>query len=98
MAKWNYTLRCGRALKAAIEAEDSAEIINQLRCAYRELADKGMIDEEDYLRYTEDFDSLEQDMWEEDSADYAEEAEDEINWELDQFYDLCDNIGVWVAL
>jgi len=31
-----------------------------------------------------------------DSSD--EDAEDEFDYQLNEFYDLCDNLNVWVAL
>ena len=85
--RWNYTLKCGKALRDAIKAEDIPEIFNQLKRAYQELLAKGLIDEYDYEEYTEDFEF------------YSDEEDEEtVDYELGDFYDLCDNLGVWVAL
>lgn len=86
--QWNYQLKCWRDLQDAIDAEDYYGILDAIRGAYAELLDEGLIEEDDYESWTEDFDVYDLD---------DEDAEDTVQYELDQFYDLCDNIGVWVA-
>lgn len=94
MRRWNYELRTGRALRQAIENGDYADVLVQLENAYAELRDHGYIDEDDYDRYTESF----MDYLEDDTFDDDEEFEETVDFELSEFYDLCDNIGVWVTL
>ena len=86
---WQYTLTCGKDLRDAIEAEDLEGVIWQLKNCYEELRDHALIDDDDFERYTEDFDYYDFD---------DEDIEDSIDWELGQFYDLCDNINVWIPV
>lgn len=88
--QWRYQLQSGKDIRDAIDAEDYYGVIEALRVAYGELLDNGLIDEDDYERWTEDFDFYD--------LDDEEDAEEQVNYELDQFYDLCDNIGVWVSI
>lgn len=93
--RWNYTLKCGKALRNAIHSGDSYETIEQLRRAYQELLDAGIIDEYDYESYTEDFDMY---IGSDDEYDEYDDIEESIDYELGEFYDLCDNLGVWVDI
>ena len=88
--KWNYELRCGRALRRAIEDEDLEKVLLTLRQAYRELLRAGYIDEDDYEEYTSNIDYQLEDT---DNLD-----EDEVDYELSDFYDLCDNLRIWVSM
>ena len=87
---WRYELKNGKNLRAAINNEDAEQVVVELRKCYDELRDAGIIDDDDYERWVEEgLDLL-------DSED--EDFYDSVDWELDQFYDLCDNIRVWVNL
>lgn len=87
--RWNYQLKHGSALRNAINSGDAEDVLDQLLKSYEELRDEGLIDEDDFERYTGDFE-----MYDVDDEDF----EDDIDYELDDFYDLCDNIGVWITL
>lgn len=87
--RWNYTLKCGKFLRQAINDDNAPRVLDLLYRAYRELLNAGLIDKDDYASYTEDFE-----LYDPDEADF----EDNIDYELDNLYDLCDNIGVWVSL
>lgn len=87
--KWSYTLRNGANLRDAIDAEDYYGIIESLKKCYQELLDAEIIDEDDYETYVEDFEYIDVD---------DEDAEEEIDFQLGEFYDLCDNLGVWVSM
>jgi hypothetical protein len=89
-AHWNYTLKCGTDLRKAIEDGNAEEVINQLWNGYKELLKADIIDDRDYESYTEDL--IDSEYWEKD------ELEDNIDWALDNFYDLCDNARVWISL
>lgn len=86
---WSYTIKSGAKLRRAIEDEDYEEIKDCLMDCYSELLNNKIIDEDDYESWTESVEMLDPD---------DEEAEDEFNFELSVFYDLCDNLNVWVAL
>lgn len=89
--KWNLTLNNSSELRAAIDDEDYTEVINQIRLAYNQMLDEGIIDEDDYESWTEDFDLY---------GDFSDwdDPEGTVNYELSNFYDACDNLNVWVAI
>ena len=89
--RWNYQLKCGKALRDAIHDENPGEILEMIMKAYQELLDNDMIDDYDFESYTEDIE-----MYMDDIED--EDIEDNIDYELDNLYDLCDNIGVWIPI
>lgn len=89
---WQYTLKQGPALRAAIQSEDFGETLHQIELCYDELLDAGLIDEWDHERWTEDLSFYDVE------DDDPEELEDSINYELDNLFDLCDNIRVWVGI
>lgn len=86
---WSYTIKSGAKLRRAIEDEDYEAVKEALIDCYSELFNEGLIDEDDYDRWTSDIEFLDSD---------SEDAEDEFDYELNDFYDLCDNLNVWVAL
>lgn len=88
-ARWSYTLKSGSALRSAIKDGDPMDVIHSLQNAYAELRDAGLIDEDDFDSYTGDFE-----LYEEDDDDIEESAD----YELDNFYDLCDALKVWIPL
>lgn len=88
-SRWGYTLKCGKDLRSAIQSEDPREVLTQLERAYNELRTAGLIDDDDYESYTEDFELY---------GDFSDwdDPEETIDYELSNFYDLCDNLGVWI--
>ena len=86
-ANWRYQLKAGTDLRNAITDEDPEDVLFALRAAYQELWERGFIDEDDYEQYSAELDDFDTD---------DEDIESSVNWELDQFYDLCDNLRVWV--
>ena len=89
-ARWDYTLKCGPALRTAIHDVNVQEVINQLWAGYKELLAANIIDDWQYDSYTEDL--IGSEYWDED------ELEENIDWALNNFYDLCDNTNVWIPL
>ena len=85
--KWNYTLKSGKALRQAIADEDYEAVKERLIAAYKEI-NEAMPDiyDEDDLAY--DISNLE----------VMDLDEDEIDYALSDFYDLCDNLGIWVDI
>lgn len=91
MAKWNYTLRFGKNLREAIEAEDVEAVVKCLIACYRELLNKLSDDDREWkeLDIEDEIMCLE---------DYGEDYGDEIDDYLAEFYDICDDVGAWVAI
>lgn len=95
---WVYNLEAGPKIRRAINDEDVAGILRGLIDGYDELFAQGYIDEYDHDSWTADvadlLDDVESYRYPEDLLD---EFEDEVDFQLDEFYDLCDNLRVWVA-
>ena len=93
MTNWKYTLSNGKALRSAIDEGDYYGIVEELKNAYREIngAFPDVYDTDDLDRDIDDLGILLENLDDGDS-----DAEDEIDYALSEFYDLCDNIGVWV--
>lgn len=88
-AQWNYTLKCGDKLRSAINSEDPIRVVNVLKDAYGELLDAGFIDNDDYYRYVSELDFYDPD---------DEDLEDSVDYNLEDFWDLCDELRVWVPV
>lgn len=101
MGQWQYTLKNGKALRAAIgEEDDYGKVLDALAACLKEINAKFPDDYEDY-ELEEDLDDIENQRDNlENYADYDmtyEDVEDEINYLLDRFYDLCDGLRIWVG-
>lgn len=98
MKEWKYTLENGKILREAIHEENYEKILKILKECYTEILDffvkEGLTKPEDkddeYEEYTENIDMLLEDI---DSIE-----EEEIDYELSNFYDLCDNTNIWVKI
>lgn len=91
MAKWNYTLHFGKNLREAIKAEDVEAVVKCLIACYRELLNKLSDEDRDWKEYDIE-DGIER------LENYDEDDEDEIDYYLAEFYDICDDVGAWVAI
>lgn len=91
MAKWNYTLRFGKNLREAIDAEDVEAVVKCLIACYRELLNKLSDEDKEWKEFDIDdgISCLEA---------YDGDDEDEIDYYLSEFYDICDDVGAWVAI
>lgn len=86
---WTATIVAGSDLRKAIEAGDYQAVLDGIEACYKEMLDKGIIDEDDFNDWIEDFHYIDVD---------DEDVEDEIDYALDNLYDACDNLGCWLAL
>ena len=101
MRKWTYKLMTGKQLRQAISDDDMTATLDALKECWKEIS-KAMPD-------VYDADDLENDLEEIDNQldncgnyeDYSmteDDVQDEINYMLRQFYDLCDDLRIWVDL
>ena len=103
MAVWDYNLSpaTSRRLRRAIQEDDYAGVKQALIDAYNEIydliGDEDIFDEYDRDGYIDDIEMLdtEPDI---DSDIYENDIEDSFNYELDNFFDFCDNLRIWVGL
>lgn len=96
---WTYTCKSGKELRDAIsdcdedDEEGRLKVLRVLRKCYEELLEKNIIDEDEFdMWVTADLDDIIED------AESGWVDEDDIDYQLSEFYDLCDNRDVWVQL
>lgn len=87
--KWNYEIDKDAALglRDAIESEDGVAIAAMIQSIYQEMMDlipEDIISDEELQDYIDEIDGIDED------------DEDEINYQLSNLYDLCDNLGIWI--
>lgn len=105
MRNWNYTCEAGTQLRAAIYDGDLQNVINNLRNCINEILLHYTKEEVD-SDLVERFDDLLCLMDGDDDAvadidfcdDYFDDAGELVNSRLNEFYDLCDDYDIWVAM
>jgi hypothetical protein len=101
MRKWTYELMAGKQLRQAISDDDMIATLDALKECWKEI-NKAIPD-------VYDIDDLENDLEELDNQldncenyeDYGmteDDVQDEINYLLRRFYDICDDLRIWVEV
>lgn len=93
MAQWNFTIHNGIPLREAIEDENRIATIECLRECYKELYDKMSDEDRDYYQY-----DIEDAMEILNPEDLDLDDNEEINYHLQEFYDICDDVRAFVAI
>lgn len=93
MAKWVYTLTNGKALHNAIHEEDVQLVVKCLIACYKELNSQ-LTDEDKEWRGYDIEDAIETLTY----FDADEAEDDDIDYYLDDFYNLCDDLRAWITL
>ena len=93
MAQWDYTLKWGKQLHEAIYDEDAEIVVKCLIACYRELLNK--LSDEDRECYKYDIEDIIEIL-----TLYAldPDDEDDVDYYLDEFYDICDDVRAWIAI
>lgn len=87
--QWEHEIESAKKLRALIlESDDYEAIRDALLEVIKECRD--LFDEDSYKYY--EFDSLYED------TKSIDATEDDINFELDELYDLCDENNIWLSL
>ena len=89
MRRWNYTLRFGKHLREAIDAEDVKLVVKCLICCYRELLNKLSDEDKEWKQF-----DIEDAIFNLENFDDGEDVDEYLEW----FYDLCDELDAWVAI
>jgi hypothetical protein len=89
MAQWDYTLKWGKQLHEAIEAEDEEMVAKCLIACYRELLNKLSDEDKDWKQF-----DIEEEIF---CLENFDEDED-VNDYLEDFYDICDDVRAWIAI
>lgn len=100
MGRWRYTLKSGKAFREAVDSDDFIATLNALKTCYEEI----------HQQFPEDFDEYDLDDAYDDIdneidnvenyMDYdltQDDVEDNVNYLLDNFYDTCDGLSIWVG-
>jgi hypothetical protein len=87
-----YKIKSGPALREAINDENAEQTLRCLFFCYQELFEK--LDDED-----KEWKGLDiEDTIETLQFYLIESDEDNINYYLEEFYDLCDDVGAWIEI
>lgn len=98
MANWRYKLKHGTALREAIDNEDYELVISELKECFKELhaAIPEDYDEDDLERDIADIEDFEYMVESIEDENDEEDLINEIDSKLNDLYDLCDALRVWV--
>lgn len=93
MANWKYTLpnQLRAQLKSNIDNSDYYEILSTLRECYDWIL--ANVEEYDEWEYDRDIEDIE--FWSE--SELTEDDEEEIDYLLSNFYDVCDGYRIWAS-
>ena len=83
---WKYTIpqELANTFRAAIENGDLDGLKESIDRIYSWMLEEELIDNDDYEAYSESI--------------MAAEDEDDLDYELSDLYDLCDNLDIWIPL
>lgn len=103
MRQWKYTLKNSKALRNAINNENYLEILKELIKSYKQIVKIEIKD--GIISMSEEEDTLNDYIF--DIQNYIDyelmdieniNQEDDINYFLNDLYDLCDNLNIWISL
>lgn len=101
MNRWKHILKNGKNLREAINDDDNVQTLEALKECYKEI-NRIMLSafDDDYLEnvLSEIDNQLDNCENYEDYDMTEDDVQDEINYMLRQFYDLCDDLRIWVDL
>ena len=92
MANWNYICKNGKALRNAIDEENTVKVLKALISCYEEIM--SMLTEDDSL-YDSDIEDSIYDI--QDRLNDGDTENDDVDILLEEFYDFCDEMRIWVA-
>ena len=101
MTNWKYRLKVGSDLREAINDENYEDVLKYLEKAWREINKQFPEDyEEDELNDDiADIENERDNLYNYEDYDMTiEDVEENINYLLSNFYDYCDNMGIWVEM
>lgn len=101
MSKWKYDLKNGVALRNAIKENDNYEVYAQLRNCWKEIHNNfpEEFDEDELEDLYDDINNALDNMQNANEYDLSEEdIDDEINYMLNDLYDFCDSMRIWVEM
>lgn len=101
MANWKYRLKTGSDLREAISDENYEDVLKYLENSWREINKQFPNDYEDDELNDDiaDIENERDNLYNYEDYDMTiEDVEENINYLLSNFYDYCDNMGIWVEM
>lgn len=103
MRQWKYTLKNSKSLRNAINNENYLEILKELIKSYKQIVKieikDGIISMSEEENTLNDYISDIQNYIDYELMDIENiNQEDDINYFLNDLYDLCDNLNIWISL
>lgn len=93
MARWTYTIKNGKALREAIYEGDAEKVVKCLLKCYEELLKKLNDEDKDWKGY-----DIEDTIEILKLYDEGPDDDDNVDYYLDEFYNICDDVRAFVAL
>jgi hypothetical protein len=93
MAKWEYTITSGKALREAIYNEDTEQVVKCLIHCYKELQSKLTEEDKEWKGY-----DIEDSIGVLTLYALYPDDEDNVNYYLEEFYDICDDVRAWIEI
>ena len=93
MANWIYTIHNGKALHEAINNEDIQLVVKCLLRCYKELYSKLSEEDKDWKGFDIE-DTI--DILTYYNAD--PDDEDDVDYYLEEFYNICDDLRAWITI
>lgn len=93
MAQWEFVINSGTALREAIYDGNTKQTVKCLLRCYKELYDKLSDEDKDYYQY-----DIEDTIEILTLYDERYDDEDNINYYLEEFYDICDDVRAFIKL
>lgn len=101
MSRWKHHIKNGKKLRKAINDDDNVQTLEALKECYKEI-NRIMVlifDDDDLEDILSEIDNQLDNCENYEDYDMTEDdVQDEINYLLRQFYDLCDEMRIWVDL
>ena len=103
MREWKYTLKNSGELRQAIKEENYLEVLKSLIKGYRQIVKieikDGFIEASEEEETLQDYISDIQDYIDYELMDIENiNQEEDINYFLNDFYDYCDSLRIWIKL
>lgn len=97
--RWAYTLNSGKELRTAIRRDDPGAVLEALKSCFRELHRKlpEDFDEYDLDEVFDDIDNERDNLYNYEDYDMTyQDVLDNIDYILNNLYDICNALDVWI--
>lgn len=101
MSNWKYNLKSGEALRNAINNDDYYEVLTQLKNSWEEIHEQfpDNFDKDELEDMYDDINNALDNVQNANDYDLSEQdIEDELNYLLNDLYDFCDALRIWIEI